>query len=103
MPTKTLIASARAAHVARRGAEFGVLTGEVRFDMTIAAARARQVSENARASNEAWLKSMSGITFLRGNARLAGPATGVVGRSEMRSEGSACLCKCRRRWATQDE
>src|SRR3546814_2155882 len=68
MPTKTLIASARAAHVARRGAEFGVLTGEVRYDMTIAAARARQVIENARASNEAWLKSMSGLTFLRGHA-----------------------------------
>src|SRR3546814_15916756 len=46
MPTKTLIASARAAHVARRGAEFGVLTGEVRFDMPIAAARARKVIEN---------------------------------------------------------
>src|SRR3546814_19319435 len=46
--------------------------------MTIAAARARQVIENARASNEAWLKSMSGLTFLRGHARLSGPATVVV-------------------------
>jgi pyruvate/2-oxoglutarate dehydrogenase complex dihydrolipoamide dehydrogenase (E3) component len=78
MPTKTLIASARAAHVARRGAEFGVLTGEVRFDMTVAAARAKQVIENARAGNEAWLDSMSGLTSVRGHARLSGPTTVIV-------------------------
>ncbi|MFL6777151.1 MAG: FAD-dependent oxidoreductase, partial [Sphingomicrobium sp.] len=40
MPTKTLIASARAMHLARRGAEFGVQAGEIGFDMKIAAARA---------------------------------------------------------------
>lgn len=79
MPTKTLIASARAVHMARRGADFGVLAGDVGFDMTVAAARARQVVENARAGNDDWLASMDGLTFLRGHARLSGPTTVAVG------------------------
>lgn len=78
MPTKTLIASARVAHVARRATDFGVVTGEVRFDMTVAAARARKVIEDARGSNEAWLKSMKNLTFLQGHARLTGPSTVAV-------------------------
>src|SRR5437667_12372680 len=35
IPTKALVASARAAHVARRGAEFGFSAGEVRVDMPV--------------------------------------------------------------------
>jgi pyruvate/2-oxoglutarate dehydrogenase complex dihydrolipoamide dehydrogenase (E3) component len=79
MPTKTLIASARAMHLARRGPEFGVLAGNIGFDMKIAAARAREVTRNARESNEAWLRSMDRLTFLRGHARLTGPSTVLVG------------------------
>jgi pyruvate/2-oxoglutarate dehydrogenase complex dihydrolipoamide dehydrogenase (E3) component len=47
--------------------------------MRVAAARARKVTQDARAGNEAWLASMKGLTFLRGHARLAGPATVAVG------------------------
>ena len=79
MPTKTLIASARAMHLARRGQEFGVVTGEIAFDMKVAAARAQEVTRNARESNEAWLRSMDRLTFLRGHARLTGPSTIMVG------------------------
>jgi pyruvate/2-oxoglutarate dehydrogenase complex dihydrolipoamide dehydrogenase (E3) component len=39
IPTKTLVASARAIHVARRGAEFGFTTGDVRIDMSRVKAR----------------------------------------------------------------
>src|SRR3954452_6912960 len=78
MPTKTLIASARAMHLAGRGQEFGVVTGEIAFDMKVAAARAHEVTRNARESNEAWLRSMDRLTFLRGHARLTGPATVTV-------------------------
>ena len=78
MPTKTLIASARAAHIARRGRDFGVITGDVRFDMKIAARRAHRVSLNARMENEAWLASMGRLSFLRGHARLTGPTTVAV-------------------------
>jgi pyruvate/2-oxoglutarate dehydrogenase complex dihydrolipoamide dehydrogenase (E3) component len=79
MPTKTLIASARAMHLARRGPEFGVLTGSIGFDMRTAAARASEVTRNARESSEAWLRSMDRLTFLRGHARLAGPSSVIVG------------------------
>lgn len=79
MPTKTLIASARAAHVARRGRDFGVITGGLRFDMTTAARRARKVIQDARSANEAWLFAMDGLTFIRGHARLVGRSTVQVG------------------------
>jgi pyruvate/2-oxoglutarate dehydrogenase complex dihydrolipoamide dehydrogenase (E3) component len=79
MPTKTLIASARAMHLARRGQEFGVVTGEIAFDMKIAAGRAHEVTRNARESNETWLRSMDRLTFVEGHARLAGPSTVTVG------------------------
>jgi pyruvate/2-oxoglutarate dehydrogenase complex dihydrolipoamide dehydrogenase (E3) component len=79
MPTKTLIASARVMHLARRGPEFGVLAGSIRFDMKIAAARACEVTRNARESNEASLRSMDRLTFLRGHARLTGPSSVMVG------------------------
>jgi pyruvate/2-oxoglutarate dehydrogenase complex dihydrolipoamide dehydrogenase (E3) component len=79
MPTKTLIASARAMHLARRGREFGVVTGEIAFDMKVAVARAHEVTRNARESNEAWLGCTDRLTFLRGHARFTGPSTVAVG------------------------
>jgi len=79
MPTKTLIASARAMHLTRRGQEFGVVTGEIAFDMKVAAGRAHELTRNARESNEAWLGSMDRLTFLKGHARLTGPSTVAVG------------------------
>jgi pyruvate/2-oxoglutarate dehydrogenase complex dihydrolipoamide dehydrogenase (E3) component len=57
MPTKTLVASAYAAHLARRGADFGVrLDGPVRIDMKRVKERADTVSANARAGVESWLR-----------------------------------------------
>jgi pyruvate/2-oxoglutarate dehydrogenase complex dihydrolipoamide dehydrogenase (E3) component len=79
MPTKTLIASARVMHLARRGRDYGVLTQKLSFDMGIAAARAREVTRSAREANEAWLRSMDGLTFLRGHARLAGESAVIIG------------------------
>lgn len=78
MPTKTLVASAQVAHMVRRAPEFGVLTGDVRFDMSVAVARARKVVDDARATSEAWLNAMEGLTFMRGHARLSGPTTVLV-------------------------
>lgn len=75
MPTKTLVASAYAAHLARRAADFGVRTGPVTIDMPAVAARAHKVTLDARTSNERWLATMERLTFLRGHARLTGPTT----------------------------
>jgi pyruvate/2-oxoglutarate dehydrogenase complex dihydrolipoamide dehydrogenase (E3) component len=78
-PTKTLIASAYAAHIARRGAEYGVTTGTIGIDMPTVAARAAKIIQDSRSSNEQWLAGMEGLTFLRGHARFEGPQTMRVG------------------------
>lgn len=80
MPTKTLVASARAAHLARRAADFGVvLDGDVAIDMKRVKARADTVIANARHGLESWLAGMNGCTLVRGHARLEGPETVRVG------------------------
>ncbi|WP_206364175.1 FAD-containing oxidoreductase [Sphingomonas sp. UV9] len=83
MPTKTLVASAYAAHLARRAAEFGVRTGDVAIDMPAVAARARKVVMDARTGNETWLEGMAGLTLLRGHARFTGPGTIAVDGEEL--------------------
>jgi pyruvate/2-oxoglutarate dehydrogenase complex dihydrolipoamide dehydrogenase (E3) component len=70
MPTKTLVASAYAAHLARRAADYGVvLQGGVGIDAKAVAARQQGVSAKARANVEAWLRGMPGCTVLTGHAR----------------------------------
>ncbi|RQH05372.1 FAD-containing oxidoreductase [Paraburkholderia dinghuensis] len=86
MPTKTLVASAYAAHLARRGAEYGVvLDGPVRIDMTRVKARADEVSRNARTGVENWLRGMKGCTVLQGAARFESPDTLAVGDERLRA------------------
>jgi pyruvate/2-oxoglutarate dehydrogenase complex dihydrolipoamide dehydrogenase (E3) component len=76
MPTKTLIASAYAAHLARRGADYGViLEAPSRIDMARVKARADTVSANARAGVEASLRGMKGCTVIEGHARFVAPDT----------------------------
>ena len=72
-PTKTLVASAYAARLAQRGAEYGVLTGPIAIDMPTIAARARKVILDSRKGNEDWLASMPGLTLVRGHARFTAP------------------------------
>lgn len=82
MPTKTLVASARAAHVARRAADFGVVlpgSGPVTVDMKRVKARADKVTLDARTGVESWLRSMAGCTVIHGQARFESPTTVRVG------------------------
>jgi pyruvate/2-oxoglutarate dehydrogenase complex dihydrolipoamide dehydrogenase (E3) component len=80
MPTKTLVASAYAAHLARRGADYGIaVAGPVGVDMRRVKARADTVSTNARRSVETWLRGMDGLTVIEGHARFEGPDTIRVG------------------------
>ncbi|MCG7393822.1 FAD-containing oxidoreductase [Microvirga sp. ACRRW] len=73
MPTKTLIASAYAAHLARRGAEYGVdVEGPIKVDMKRVKARADTVSTNARTNLEKWLNGLDGLTIIEGHARFEG-------------------------------
>src|SRR5690349_19542508 len=69
MPTKTLVASAYAAHLARRAADFGVNVDGVRIDMKKVSARAQGVATRARTNIEQWLEGMETCTVFRGHAR----------------------------------
>lgn len=84
MPTKTLVASAYAAHLARRGGEYGVvLNGAVQIDMARVKARADVVSTNARTGLEKWLRGMAGCTVIEGHARFEAPDTLRVGETRL--------------------
>ena len=70
MPTKALVASAYAAHMARRAGEYGVtIDGNVAIDMKKVMARSHQVTLNARSGVEKWLKGMETCTVIEGHAR----------------------------------
>lgn len=70
IPTKTMVASARAAYVARRAAEFGVLVpGPVTVDMKRVKARKDEVAGSSRTSVEQWLRTTPNCTVYQGQAR----------------------------------
>ena len=80
MPTKTLVASAYAAHLARRGADYGiVLDRPVRIDMRKVRSRAAMVTANSSKRVEDWLRNMEGCTVFQGSARFEGPKEVRVG------------------------
>ena len=84
MPTKTLVASAYAAHLARRGADYGVaFDGPVRVDMARVKARADTVASTARASVEKRLRGLTGCTVIQGHARFDGPDRVRVGDRQL--------------------
>lgn len=79
-PTKTLVASAYAAHIARRGGEYGVvLDGKIGIDMPAVMRRSHQVTLDSRHGNENWLGSMPNCTLIRGHARFENNNTVRVG------------------------
>jgi pyruvate/2-oxoglutarate dehydrogenase complex dihydrolipoamide dehydrogenase (E3) component len=75
IPTKTLVASAHAAHLARRGEEYGVGTGSITVDMAKVKARKDGIMLSDRAGVESWLDGMDGCTVIRGHARFEEPNT----------------------------
>ena len=75
IPTKTLVASAHTAHVARRGAEYGIGTGDVSVEMAAVKERKDKIVRGDREGVESWLDGMNGATFIRGHARFEGPHT----------------------------
>jgi pyruvate/2-oxoglutarate dehydrogenase complex dihydrolipoamide dehydrogenase (E3) component len=80
MPTKTLVASAYAAHMARRGADYGVVLDQpVRIDMRKVRSRAATVTANSSKGVENWLRNMKGCTVFQGSAQFEGPKEVRVG------------------------
>ena len=80
IPTKTLIASARAAHVARRAGEFGVvLDGPVRVDMTRVKTRKDDIVRQSNAGVTKWIHDAPNVTLFDGQGRFEGPRCVRVG------------------------
>jgi pyruvate/2-oxoglutarate dehydrogenase complex dihydrolipoamide dehydrogenase (E3) component len=69
IPTKTLVASAYAVHVARRGAEYGFAIGDMRVDMKRVKARKDAASARSSKGVEGWLRGTANCTVIQGQAR----------------------------------
>jgi pyruvate/2-oxoglutarate dehydrogenase complex dihydrolipoamide dehydrogenase (E3) component len=82
IPTKAMVASAYAAHVVRRGGEYGIsIQGLIHVDMARVKARKDQISGQSRSSVERWLKGLANCTVYEGHARFMGPQTIQVSNS----------------------
>jgi pyruvate/2-oxoglutarate dehydrogenase complex dihydrolipoamide dehydrogenase (E3) component len=73
IPTKTMIASARAAHMARRGAEYGFPSRTVRMDMREVKRRKDRVVRESVNGLKKWIAGMRHVSLINGHARFTGP------------------------------
>jgi pyruvate/2-oxoglutarate dehydrogenase complex dihydrolipoamide dehydrogenase (E3) component len=86
-PTKTLVASAYAAHLARRADEYGVaIGGPIGVDMKKVKARKDAVVEPSRKGVERSLKTLKGCTVYEGHARFSGPKEVKVGNETLKAD-----------------
>jgi pyruvate/2-oxoglutarate dehydrogenase complex dihydrolipoamide dehydrogenase (E3) component len=77
IPTKTIIASARVAYLARRAADFGVHAGEVTVDMAAVIDRKQARVEASRGGLEDWLRSLDGLDIHEGYGHFSGTGDGL--------------------------
>src|ERR1700734_518394 len=85
-PTKTLVASAYAIHVARRGAEYGFSIGDMRVDMKRVKARKDEASARSSKGVEEWLRGTANCTVIQGKARFQSPNTVVVNDEALQAD-----------------
>ncbi len=87
IPTKALVASARAAYVARRGADFGVMIGgAINVDMKKVKARKDAIVRRSNEGVTNWLKNMQNCTVVEGHARFEGPHTVSIGKEMLEAD-----------------
>ena len=85
-PTKTLVASAYAAHMARRGAEYGFSSGDIKVDMKRVKARKDQVVAVSNGGVERSLKTLENCRVYEGHARFVAPHEVQVGSEVLTSD-----------------
>jgi pyruvate/2-oxoglutarate dehydrogenase complex dihydrolipoamide dehydrogenase (E3) component len=73
VPTKTLVASAYVAHMARRAAEYGVNAGPVTVDMMRVKARKDEIVAKSQTGVARWMDGLKNAKVYRGHARFEGP------------------------------
>jgi pyruvate/2-oxoglutarate dehydrogenase complex dihydrolipoamide dehydrogenase (E3) component len=84
IPTKAMVASAYAAHMARRAGDFGVhVEGGITVDMKAVKARKDAISGRSRIGVETWLRGLENCTVYRGHARFESPHEVRVGADKL--------------------
>ena len=73
IPTKTMVASARAAHVARTAAKYGVNIGPVNVDYAVVKARRDEIVAGSVKGLVDWMAATKGLTTIMGEAKFTGP------------------------------
>src|SRR5213595_296083 len=72
-PTKTMVASARVAYLARRAADYGVHTGPISVDMAVVRKRKRDIVESFRSGSQERIESTPGVDLLMGESYFTEP------------------------------
>ncbi len=85
-PTKTLVASARAVHNARRGKEFGFNAGEVRIDYDRIRERMNEIRNGATTGMEKWMQNTENVTLYKSWGAFTGQKTVRAGDDEITAE-----------------
>jgi len=87
IPTKAMVASAYAAHMARRAADFGVkIDGAINVDMRQVKARKDEISGQSRIGLETSLKKLENCTVYEGHARFEAPREVSVGAERLTAD-----------------
>src|SRR6202789_3103243 len=87
VPTKTMVASAYAAHMVRRAADFGVVNnGPVSVDMKLIKSRKDAISGQSRTGLESWLRGMANCTVYQGHARFESSKEVSVGSERLTAD-----------------
>src|SRR5215470_2968921 len=77
-PTKTMVASGRVAYLARRAADYGVLTGPISVNLTKVRQRKRDIVASFRGGSERRIADTKNLELIRGEASFSGPKTLVI-------------------------
>jgi pyruvate/2-oxoglutarate dehydrogenase complex dihydrolipoamide dehydrogenase (E3) component len=82
-PTKTMVASARAVHQARRGEFFGFSAGEISVDYTRVRDRMNEIRNGSSEGLEEWMNGADNVTLIKEWGRFTGPKTIQAGEKEI--------------------
>jgi pyruvate/2-oxoglutarate dehydrogenase complex dihydrolipoamide dehydrogenase (E3) component len=87
VPTKTIVASAYVAHMARRAGDYGVeAPGPVAVDMKRVKARKDDLVNRGRNGIRSWMEGLANVTVFHGHARFEGPHRVRVGDALLEAE-----------------
>ena len=85
-PTKTIVASARAAHMAQRGRDFGVHTGKIKVEFAKVMERQNKIRHGASQGMEDWLRGMENVDIFSEFATFEDPHSVRVGDEAIQAD-----------------